>query len=449
MADAAGTTVVDASFPFESKLLKEWARDHPEEISLSFIDREDDPAVFKDVDPVKDRAVQALANEMTLSIRTVGGLQVQVEARRFEPRSLTAVIKSSEASEGREKAESLLNDPNTPSDLRAMAEEMILMNRRASRRMSINASNPLIRQVADLHQEIGREDEDVMELMLGIYNDAILYNQELMTPDNAKIFHQQFGRLMTRNAEFISKRNGLAEREAELQAEIRRLKPASDASEARKHLVAFLITPFAPEFDVAREGVRMAVEDRLGCKLNTADKTTFERFIHDNVGAHLNDADFFLVDLTGASPNVMLELGAVLYQKPRPPFVPIQRVADKTDKPDLPADISSAIVMRYTAEMSSSDIAADLTAEIEKDQVLNKMLNKEGREKVLSASRLRDWIRLPFPEDIYTELAREFPGTSEWKHASSEGVGRLLGQDSDMAAVVRERVVSALTKSGG
>ncbi|MFT5328711.1 MAG: molecular chaperone HtpG, partial [Planctomycetaceae bacterium] len=442
MANAAGTTVVDASYPFESGLLKSWVQKHSAEVSLVHIDREDDPAVFKDIDPATDLAVRDLANEMSLCIRVGRTGRLQVEARRFEPASLTAVIKSSEASEGREKAESLLNDPDTSSDLRKMAEDMIRMSRNADRRMSINAANPLIRQLAELLQSVGRDDKDVLELIGGIYNDAILYNQELMTPDNAKIFHEQFGRLMTRNANFVSQQQDIEQRLRKIEEAESRNRKDSASGEKRKHLVAFLMTPFTSEFDTTREGVRIAIEDRLGCKLRTADKETYDRFIHDNVGAHLDDADFYLADLTGANPNVMLELGAVLYRPDRPPIVPLQRVKQADDKPELPADIGSAIVMRYTPEMTAVDIADALAAEIERDHSLQSLLNAEDRERILSAAVLREFADVQLPDDVYESLSKGFPSVSSWAAASDTDIADCLsGNDKDFAPIIRKRVL--------
>ena len=443
MADAAGTTVVDASYHFEGGLLKAWVRERPNEVSLSYIDQEDDPAVFKDINPETDGTVRELANEMTLALRTTGGVPVQVEARRFEPKSLTAVIKSSEASEGREKAESILNDPNMPSDLRAMAEDMIRMSRNADRRMSINAANPLIQRVAGLLQTVGRDNKDVVELMLGIYNDAILYNQELMTPDNAKIFHQQFGRLMDRNATFITERQDVKRRMREVTEAEEKLRPKEKPGAERKHLVAFLMTPFATEFDKTREGVRIAVEGQLGCKLRTADKETLHRFVHGNVGQHLDDADFFLADLTGASPNVMLELGAVLYQKPSRPFVLIQRVEKPNDKPKLPLDIASAIVMRYTLDMTAEDIANGLVKEIEKDHTLTPLLEREDRERILSTTALRQRVDIDLGAGVYEALSKAFPSLSSWQSASDDDIAaHIEGRNKDMTSLIRNRILN-------
>ena len=54
-----------------------------------------------------------------------------------------------------------------------MAEEMVLMARSEGMRLTINASNPFIQRIAkpDFHSL------EFQDLMRGIYNNAILYNQ--------------------------------------------------------------------------------------------------------------------------------------------------------------------------------------------------------------------------------------------------------------------------------
>lgn len=94
MADAAGTTVLDASFPFESELILEWAKSRQSEVSLVHVDREDDPAVFREIDKDNDGAVTELAREMSAFIRVGASGHLRVEARRFDPASLPAVLKA-------------------------------------------------------------------------------------------------------------------------------------------------------------------------------------------------------------------------------------------------------------------------------------------------------------------------------------------------------------------
>ena len=150
MADAAGTTVVDASYPFEENLLKTWVKAAAGKLKLVYVDREDDPAVFLEIDTEHDKDVRVLAQQMAQNIRPGGTGRLHVEPHRFKPRSLPAVLKNSEVSLGGVKARNILQDPNAPSDLRAMAEEMLRLSRYSSLRMSINADNLLIRGLAGL-----------------------------------------------------------------------------------------------------------------------------------------------------------------------------------------------------------------------------------------------------------------------------------------------------------
>ena len=441
MANAAGTTVLDASSLFESGLLQMWAKENEDKVTLVHIDREDDPEVFK---PIKgsDHAVQELADEMSLAIRAVGGGgRVQVKARRFEPASLTAVLKSSEASEGREKAESILNDPNSDSDLRKMAEDMIRMSRNAEMRMSINASNTLIQRVAQLLKTVGRQDADVQELMMGIFNDAILYNQEIMTPKNAKLFHDQFSRLMERNAEFVTLQNNLEQREEEIKRKEEKL--ASPKKKKKERPVVFLMTPFSAGFDRSRAAVESVITE-LGCEFKTADKQTHHAFINDNVRAHIEDADFFVADLTDANPNVMIELGAIIYREDNPPYIAIVKVDNLEDDPDLPIDIQSTIVMKYTSEMTTEELVKRLDEQIAKTTAIQVLL--EGVERKMTATALQGYIKIPLSPEVLETLVKKFPRPSVWKEASDSDIAAYLGEDADFAEVIRKRVVKSFDK---
>ncbi len=439
MADAAGTTVVDASYYFEAELLKTWAERRKAVLSLVYVDREDDPAVFREIDPAQDRAVRALAQQMSHYLRPGGTGRLRVEPRRFQPESLPAVLKSSEVAQGSRKARSILSDPNSPSDLRAMAEEMLLLSRNADMRMSINAANPLIRTLASL-AEINPEDDDLLHLMQCVYNDAILYNQELMTPRNAQIFHEQFQRLMNKSLQFLVEKGDLARERAELDKQRRQTE--TKRKRERKHLTAFLMTPFAKEFDTAREAVRLAVEDRLGCELRTADQKTFEDLIRGNVEAHLDDADFFIADVTGANPNVMMELGAALYGRGHQPSLLIARVAKSGDKPELPADLAGHITGGlYVASQSEVEIADLLEEGFRKHERLGILLKREGREDYISPQTLRAWTRdILISKTLYERLSDAYPTVSAWRKVNEKQLEIQLIGEADLASVVLRRI---------
>ena len=443
MADAAGTTVVDASWPFEAELLRAWASARTGQVSLVYVDREDDPAVFRDPDPAQDRAVAVLAQVMSLNIRTAGGGRLRVDARRFEPTSLPAVLKHSEASQSAQRARELLGDPNAPSNLRNMAEELLRLSRNADMRMSINAANPLVRTLAEL-TAAAPDDPDLLDLTLGLYNDAILYNQELLTPTNARIFHEQFQRMMARSLEFVRQRADLARREAELDRQRQALAPPREVP-ARTHLIAFLMTPFAEEFKPVRAAIRTVVEGRLHCELRTADQRTHDDFIHGNVSQHLKDADLFVADVTGANPNVMLELGAAMYGGEGRPRLLVAAVAKAGDKPDLPADLAGHIAATYVRDAGSEAIAAALADAFECHVGLKQLLARPGREPYLCAAVLRDYSRgLLTGTGVYERLSEHLPTAAAWRAATEADLVPLLGGESDLAGPLLKRIRAGL-----
>jgi HSP90 family molecular chaperone len=441
MADAAGSTVLDASYPFEDDLLKTWADARRSGVSLVYVDREDDPEVFREIDPAQDRAVNQLAREMSAYIHPGGTGRLRVEARRFEPASLTAVLKATETGAGSLKARNVLNDPNAPSDLRSMAEEMLRLSRNADMRMSINAGNPLVRTLAALIEETP-EDPDLTDLMLGIYNDAILYNQELMTPTNAQIFHEQFQRLMGRSVEFVRQKAELFREREALDRQRQSQQSKKDATaRTRNHLVAFLMTPYSDEFETAREGVRIAVEDKLGCELRLAKDRTFEDFIRGNVKTHMDHADFFIADITGANPNVMMELGAAYDGQPGKPAILIARMAVPNGTPDLPADLAGHIAATYAKGADAITVAAQLEEAFSKHTKLETLLKRQGRESFVSSESLRTWTRnLLNGAGVYEKLSALYPTVPAWRAAKPAEVEKALASESDLAQAVLKRI---------
>ena len=438
MADAAGTTVVDASAFAEPELLRAYADKHKSEVALVYVDREDDPAVFKDIDPDRDKEVRRLAVAMSNFIHPGGTGRLRVEARRFEPNTLPAVLKDSEARQSAMKARVILKDPNMHSEVRKMAEDLIKLTRNTDMRMTINAGNEIIQKLALLDPE----DEDVRDLMLGVYNDAILYNAEMMTPRNAQLFHEQFQRLMGRSLEFVHQRTEIARAQSEIARERERSRP--QRREPRQHKVAFLMTPFASEFDDTRAAIRRVVEESLGCELRTADAKTFADFIHGNVKAHIDDADFFIADVTDMNPNVMLELGAVLYGSRNAPTLLVARVSKDGEKPKLPADLEGTIAATYIMSSSVADIAARLAGAFDKHTKLTALLPPEDRERFVSEESIDSVLKsngITLPPAVLRALRRGLPTRKAWERVTEDEVGRLLGgQYEDFSRGVLKRI---------
>jgi hypothetical protein len=69
--------------------------------------------------------------------------------------------------------------------------------------------------------------------------------------------------------------------------------------------------------------------------------------VFDNVRAHVASADGFIAEITDLNPNVMLELGAALFQDKTRPVVCLRA---KSGGKDVPADIIDYIRVEYDRE---------------------------------------------------------------------------------------------------
>lgn len=303
MANANATIVVDASHVWDAKIVERLARRPGSGFEVLFIDREEDPAVFRGLGE-HETAIQRLAEVMAQIIRP-GGARLRVDARHFQPAELVAVIRASQLSQGQQRARQMMDDPNVSGSMREMAEEMMRLARSESMRLTINAGNPFIQQLA---QQDPTQFE-VQDLMLGVYNNAIVYNQELMTPYNARIFHDQFAALLQRSLAYLEERVTLQAERERLNKE-RQRREAAQGRQRSAHRVMFLMTPFAAAYRPLEDALRRVVEDRWGCQLFLARDHHYDTLLLENVRAHMDRADVFLAEVSEQNPNVMFELGA-------------------------------------------------------------------------------------------------------------------------------------------
>ncbi|HIK11022.1 MAG TPA: ATP-binding protein [Oscillatoriaceae cyanobacterium M33_DOE_052] len=440
MADAANTLVVDASYTFEEELIKAYAERAGDRIKLVAVDRVDDPNVFKEAKDESDQHLKRLAESMSQVI-TPGGPggtgRVRTEVRYFEPQDLTALIRSSEASTGEMKAREILNDPNSSTDLREMAQEMLGMARNASMRLVINANNPMVQRLAQQNFN----DPDVINLMLNIYNSAILYNQELMTPQNARIFYEQFQKLMSRSLDYIVEQQDLQRQAETLEKERETLRKRDQKGPEPKHLIFFLMTPLGETYQSFIETVRDVIENRFGCQLFVANDRQFQDTVIDNVRSHMDQAHSFIAEVTDANPNVMFELGAARFDLRERPIVLMRRNSQQ----QLPADLLGRIYVNYD-EKTGKELADYLENQLLNDQRIKLLLEKTGREYYISPKRLKEvsgWSQI-LEEQVWQSLAEQYPTKEAWRNASLDKVKSLLGKESDLGEVLLQRIQKSL-----
>jgi len=442
MADSAGSIVVDASFAFEVPLLKAYAKRSDGKIRLIPIDQEDDPNIFRVLEDDVDDNLKRLAEYMSQVIHPGGAGRLKVEARYFDPKELSAVIRTTAASDGQIKAQEILNDPTSSGELREMAREMLAMARSASRRLILNASNPMVRKLAQ--QDF--EDPNVYEIMLGIYNSAILYNQELMTPQNARIFYEDFQRLLKRSLNYVIDQTKLKQREMALAREQEALRKSKMPEQQPKHLIFFLMTPFDPAYRPFVEIVREVVESRFGCQLFVASDRQYQDTIIENMRFHMNQAHAFLAEVTDANPNVMFELGAARFDLRNRPIVLFRREG----KRGLPVDLQGHIYVDY-GNRSGSDLADYLEEKLRADERIKRLLSESKREHYIPPSLLKKFtgpLGRAIEDRDWQSLVEQYPTRESWEKASVDEIESVLkGDDYEgLAELVLKRIQKGIAE---
>ncbi|WP_170323967.1 ATP-binding protein [Cryptosporangium phraense] len=431
IADAAGSVVVDASGPFESELLEAYTRLPDRDLTLVHVDREDDPAVFRRLGET-DAAVQRLAEMMSLTVRTAFGGQIRTEARRFQPATITAVIRSDHRSYAQRRAQELRLDPNQPDDVRQMADELARRTAAEALRLTINAENALVQRIA--RQNL--TDPAVQELMLALYNDAVLANRELITSTDASIFHSQFQRLIGRSLDYLESQSQLDAIKTQIEDEDRRRRALR--GRPMKHRIFFMITPFADEFRPTIDACRRVVEDEWGCQLVVGNDRYDDHRVLENVETVMRQADAFIAEVTDANPNVMFELGAAFSDRHNRPFVLLRKTGTE---PPLPADLRSLIYIDYDPVDGSVD--QRLATEMRKHAMVQALLDAPDRAQYLSPRRLSVLLgpSLTLPPATIARLAARFPTREDWDSADVDTVADVLGDvDSDVAELILKRI---------
>ncbi|MET8142143.1 ATP-binding protein [Sphaerisporangium sp. NPDC005288] len=431
IANAAGGVVVNASYPYESELLEAYTRLPDVHVELAHVDRQDDPSFFRRLSPDEDSDIVRLAESMTLLLRTPAGAPIRTESRRFKPDDIAAVIRSDALSRAQQKAEEVRLDPNVSETLRQIAEELRQMTAQQSRRLTINANNPLIRRLArhDL------TDRRVHDLMLAVYNNAILANQELITSQDAAIFHHQFQDLIGRGLDLL-------DAEGELQAIRDRLREDEERRRATtgrqpRHRIFFMITPFADHYRPLVQACRRVVEERWHAQLIVASDQQDDHRLLDNVELLMGQAHAFIAEITQANPNVMFELGAAFTDRHNRPFALLR---ERGVDPVLPADLRALLYIDY--QMDDAGLEEHLHRELRKNTDIRSLVDDDGWARYLSPVRLRQLLPLVLDATIIERLAARFPTTADWESAETDHVAAILGKrDQDLAEPIITRVL--------
>ncbi|MEH2306657.1 heat shock protein Hsp90 family protein [Nostoc sp.] len=345
LADARGWVVINAGGRFEEELLIKYGKHHHRTVHIERLDATDDEELFQRLETTEAEKFRQLELDLERGLRLSGLTNVLVRMRRFEPKELPSVIIVSPETEAEEKLRHLVTQPWFMEGMEDVAEEALKQNQRRPIHLSLNANNPLIQKLGNIE----RRSDLVQEVMMGVYNSAILYSHNLLNQYNAEVMHGQFVRLFNR---LIEHQTQTLELEKELEAERRQkieLQKQQVETMAKRpdHVLIFMITPFSDEYKPLEEAVRLVFERSPYCfEVQLARDYTYKSGLLENVREHMLRAHGFIAEISDLNPNVMFELGAVMLPDDSRPIFSLR---SQDARKDVPADLKEKLFVPYSS----------------------------------------------------------------------------------------------------
>jgi molecular chaperone HtpG len=364
LADARGWVVINAGRGFEEELLEQYAKRNHRSVHLVRLDTTDDRELFQRLDKTEEEKFRQLELDMEGHLHRIGFINVSVRMRRFAPSDLPAVIILTPETEAEEKLRRMVTQPWFMEAWEDVAREALEQGRRKPLYLSLNAANALIQKLAN----VDRQEKLVREMIVGIYNSAVLYSHNLLTQENAEIIHRQFvllfDRLINHYEEMRSVQQSLEEARRQM-IEVRERQTEITAKRP-EHILIFMITPFNDAYRSIEQAVRNVFERPPYCfELRLARDYTHKPGLLDNVREHMMRAHGFIAEISELNPNVMFELGAAMLPDDGRPVFSLRSGNANTA---VPADLKEKLYIPYGSLTDSVEtLEAAIRSAFERD----------------------------------------------------------------------------------
>jgi molecular chaperone HtpG len=384
---ARGVRVIDAQFFPEEPFLKKYAERHPD-VELRRLDVGGE-YIFEELRPKEAKWIEL---EEAYADR-------RIEARvvRYEPQSIPAVLIFPEQPSYEQQARQLLDDPDVSPALKGLLKPLMEELEKGRKQkisgagvLYLNADNDVIQQLAQEYPR--REDVEEVDVLTTIYNNALMLSApRSLTLENARRIFDSNNRTIRALISKINEVRELRQRalaadpahmqalEAELhrlQAEVSRLQeenqrltPAAPVLPAVR--TACFARPYRPEFAEIEDAIKRVFRKEMGVRLETVVEKPEDLVVWQNIQAKIRNSHFLVADITGANPNVLIEVGYAMGAGK--PVVLIQRQDDDTR---VPFDVQPFLRLFYTVVQATDGrkVVALLSDELEraKDAIFEK-----------------------------------------------------------------------------
>ncbi len=441
MANEKGLVVINAGRNYDEELLEKYGEHHPE-VTLEKLNVLDKGIFFDELSAEERLQFRRLEERMSYHLNHDLGLNIVLNTKLYAPKAVPAVIIETEVSKTDRELQDLLNTPslrmNFGDAFRSIQER--IHNRPVQ--LALNGRNTLIQ----LLSKANLDSVVTSTVMTLLYNNALIYSHRL-DERNMSIVHDNVAQIMTMLIETQHENLDLRDELLKLRKDMQ-VKNASNIVNGSKHILMFMITPFADEYRSVELAVRRVFEQAPFCfeVCLARDKYNADTLV-ENVKSHIAAAQCFIAEISDLNPNVMMEVGGILMSgDKRPVFV----LWDTHSTLRKPADFGDWLTFSYSGRSSSPDeLVNEITSHlIEGGRIKNARIEeliRRRKELYLSHTLLSGLTEIHLNDSQRASICNKFKTVDSYVSAKEDvlstlGVNMhiLLGLQDELKKVMEE-----------
>lgn len=441
MANEKGLVVINAGRNYDKELLEKYGEHHPE-VTLEKLNVLDKGIFFDELSAEERLQFRRLEERMSYHLNHDLGLNIVLNTKLYAPKAVPAVIIETEVSKTDRELQDLLNTPslrmNFGDAFRSIQER--IHNRPVQ--LALNGRNTLIQ----LLSKANLDSVVTSTVMTLLYNNALIYSHRL-DERNMSIVHDNVAQIMTMLIETQHENLDLRDELLKLRKDMQ-VKNASNIVNGSKHILMFMITPFADEYRSVELAVRRVFEQAPFCfeVCLARDKYNADTLV-ENVKSHIAAAQCFIAEISDLNPNVMMEVGGILMSGDKRPVFALWDTHSTLRKP---ADFGDRLTFSYSGRSSSPDeLVNEITSHlIEGGRIKNARIEeliRRRKELYLSHTLLSGLTEIHLNDSQRASICNKFKTVDSYVSAKEDvlstlGVNMhiLLGLQDELKKVMEE-----------
>lgn len=441
MANEKGLVVINAGRNYDEELLEKYGEHHPE-VTLEKLNVLDKGIFFDELSAEERLQFRRLEERMSYHLNHDLGLNIVLNTKLYAPKAVPAVIIETEVSKTDRELQDLLNTPslrmNFGDAFRSIQER--IHNRPVQ--LALNGRNTLIQ----LLSKANLDSVVTSTVMTLLYNNALIYSHRL-DERNMSIVHDNVAQIMTMLIETQHENLDLRDELLKLRKDMQ-VKNASNIVNGSKHILMFMITPFADEYRSVELAVRRVFEQAPFCfeVCLARDKYNADTLV-ENVKSHIAAAQCFIAGISDLNPNVMMEVGGILMSGDKRPVFALWDTHSTLRKP---ADFGDRLTFSYSGRSSSPDeLVNEITSHlIEGGRIKNARIEeliRRRKELYLSHTLLSGLTEIHLNDSQRASICNKFKTVDSYVSAKEDvlstlGVNMhiLLGLQDELKKVMEE-----------